>query len=57
MPAADATYDLGSTTKSWRNAYLTGSLCFDDTDCMSTSGGYWQRITGNLSPATLNDTL
>ncbi len=35
-PSVDAQYDLGDTTTSWRNAYLTGSLCFDDTDCAST---------------------
>ncbi|MBI5044763.1 MAG: tail fiber domain-containing protein, partial [Candidatus Levybacteria bacterium] len=57
LPAADATYDLGSTTKSWRNAYLTGSLCFDDTDCISASGGYWLRNLGAVSPTNVTDDL
>ena len=51
LPASDATYDLGSTTKSWQNIYLTGNLCFDDTDCMSTSTtGYWDQTNGALYP-------
>ncbi|MEN9328200.1 MAG: hypothetical protein RI947_1008, partial [Candidatus Parcubacteria bacterium] len=39
LPNTDATYDLGSTAASWRDLYLTGQLCFDDTDCLSSASG------------------
>jgi hypothetical protein len=62
LPSADATYDLGSTTKSFRNAYVTGDLCFDDTDCVSSWSGiagtnYWQLNNKVLAPGNITHDL
>lgn len=61
LPATDASYDLGSTAKSWRDIYLTGQLCFDDTDCATSwatvGTNYWQKNAGALSPLTITDDL
>ncbi|MEK7559377.1 MAG: MerR family DNA-binding transcriptional regulator [Patescibacteria group bacterium] len=51
-PSSDAAFDLGDTTTSWRSLYLTGSLCFDDTDCNTTwnNDPFWNQTSGLLSP-------
>src|SRR3989338_6607961 len=61
LPATDDTYDLGSTTKSWQDLYLTGQLCFDDSDCITsnTGAGPWDVTAGvvHLDTSTNNVTI
>ncbi len=38
LPDTDDSYDLGSTTVSWQDAYLTGLLYFDDTNSLTHDG-------------------
>ncbi len=61
VPQADATYDLGTTGLQWRNAYVSGSICFaGGTDCTSSFSSlgvnYWNITSGTLQPknATLD---
>ncbi|QQG44290.1 MAG: hypothetical protein HYW86_05555 [Candidatus Roizmanbacteria bacterium] len=58
-PSADNTYDLGSTAKSWQDLYLTGNLCFDDTDCINGSsvGGGWQDLGTAVALITQTDNV
>ncbi|KKR71004.1 MAG: hypothetical protein UU15_C0062G0005, partial [Candidatus Levybacteria bacterium GW2011_GWC2_40_7] len=52
-PSTDATYNLGSTTLSWQDIYLTGQVCFDDTDCFdstSSSVGIWSTSNSAFYP-------
>src|SRR3989338_3903639 len=61
LPATDDTYDLGSTTKSWQDLYLTGQLCFYDSDCITsnTGAGPWDVTAGvvHLYTRTNNVTI
>ena len=46
LPNSDATYDLGSTSKGWKELYLTGNLYFDDTNSLTHDGAYFKFNDG-----------
>lgn len=46
VPDDDDTYDLGSSTKKWRNLYVDGTAHLDDVNASGTITG---NVTGDLS--------
>jgi hypothetical protein len=51
IPAADVTYDLGSTTKRWNDLYLSGNTIYLGNATLSTDG---TQLTVNGSDVILN---
>ncbi|MEK7119445.1 MAG: hypothetical protein AAB889_02890, partial [Patescibacteria group bacterium] len=51
IPSATTTYDLGSTTRYWQNAYLQNLYV------SGNYSGFWQRFNGALSPTNITDDL
>lgn len=58
LPAADDTYDLGSSTKKWRNLYVGGDTIFlDDAKIMKSGGALMMNagVSNSIASVTISN--